>query len=263
MGNPGRLIVVLGLWLSLSSIAYAHHPVSEAGASRVEPSTHFETQFETASFDFGGREVGSWQVLSLRAEYSLVPRLSVSANVPFALLNFSDGRAAMGLSDIELAMNGLVYASPHGGAIISSGLGVALPTGVAADGLSAGHYEGSAFVMLSSQVSIKLNLYANGTYKHALGDGVVATDSLFPHNNREFDFSQGAQWFWTPKTWTELVTREVISWEDSWGDLWEAGFRVGFRVADSFRLSSGVWLPLSGESRTLWRANLNLAWLID
>ncbi|MEZ4460935.1 MAG: hypothetical protein R3E66_14660 [bacterium] len=241
--------------------AHAHHPVSEAGAAWVEPSGYVETAVDAAAFDFGAREQGHWQVLTTRAEVPILEQWSVSASIPIAYLRFTDGRGAVGLSDIELSTRVLLHASQHGGFIASAVVGTTLPTGEPNDALGAGHFEAMGALLVSSQLTSSLNVYASVAYKNAIGDSLTASQALFPHNNREFETMQGAQWFWWPEFWTELTSRQIVSWEDSWGNLLEAGIRTGLKTSNTTRASVSVWAPVSGSARTEWRTNLSWAWM--
>lgn len=262
MGRASSLGLGLGLAATLfATSAAAHHPVSESGAAWVEPDARLEVVHETARFDVGGRDQGSWQTLSLWLEVPVLPRFSVSAGVPMAYVDFDDGRGVIGLSDIEVSVRGLWVDSPHAGFLLSGGLGTTLPTGRPEDALGAGHLEANAFVMVSSQLTTHLNVYGNVVYKHALGEGMVASEALLPHNPREFELMQGAQWFWTSTAWSELASKQVVSWEDNWGDLMEAGLRAGLGLTDNTRLAVGAWVPVVGTARTSWRLNTSLAYM--
>jgi hypothetical protein len=174
--------------------------VSEAGISWVEPVSVVEVSAEASRFDRGNGFSGNWQVLTLAAEWRALDALSLSLRLPMAHLSLDDGRRVIGLSDIELSAKYRVFATPHGGFIASAGVGTALPTGVAADGLGAGHFEISPFVAVSSAPTDWLIVYGAAIDKISLGQNVetMTLDEraghgsvIAPHEPHELDTRLG------------------------------------------------------------------------
>lgn len=149
-----RSLQALGLvitLLSLQGVAAAHHVVSEAGIAWVEPLDVIQLEVESARFELDDNfGQGRWWSTSLMMEYAIWQRFSLMARAPLVSVAFDDGRRATGLGDMDVSLKGLLWADKHGLFIVSSGVGVELPTGSVSAALGSGHVEISPYLTLSS-----------------------------------------------------------------------------------------------------------------
>lgn len=243
--------------------ATAHHVVSTSGVAWVEPLHVVEANVHAASFDFGELR-GDWQVLSVRGELAPTPWMSISARVPWAHLHLSDGRRAIGLSDVEAATKFRLAATEHGGFIASAGLGTALPTGATEYGLGAGHWELAPFVAIAAQPHRHIVLDALATQTLSLTSS-RPTDSadgphgalVAPHSDLETATRIGAAW--VGARWYARVGAEgVWAWRtDEDGVSAEAD--LGYAMPARWRIAIGGALPIAGTERFRWLSRVSAA----
>ncbi len=267
----GALVAALACLLAAPR-AEAHHVVSDSGIFWVEPMTVVQVDTSMATFDFGPQWRGRWWQTTPALEVSFLERFSLRARVPFAFIQFDDGRGVLGLADMEVSAKGLVWASAHGGLIASAGVGVELPTGVVEDGLGAGHVELAPFLALSSQpvdwlivntlLSPRFSLSEEGprdTSEDAFTLQAGPHGSvLAPHARREV-FGRLS---------VSVVARERLyvtaGVEGSWAfeeplDHTRIRAEAGWSKPRRWRLSVAADAPLTGADRAGWTTTLSIA----
>ena len=275
---PVGLFALMTLWRSAPEVARAHHVVSESGVAWVEPVTVAQVDLRAASFDFGPMWRGRWWQLVPSLEVQALERVSLSARAPIAFIEFEDGRAVLGLADMEVAAKGLVWASEHGEWIVSAGLGAELPTGVEEDALGAGHVELAPFVAASAQpipwlivnavASERISLEREGVevpvsgYVPAGPHGSV----LAPHSGHELFGRLTAS---ALRGESLYVTAGV---DGIW--MWGGGMNgqrgsllgraeVGWAQPGRWRLALGADVPLAGQRRSGPMSRFSAAWMFD
>jgi hypothetical protein len=264
-------IAPAALALLLPWAALAHHAVTEFGIARVEPRSRLSVEAQTAGFNLSPRR-GNWQTVVLVGEYAMAPWLSMSGRVPFARVAYSGGGTVYGFGDIELATRVRLFATEHGGFILSLGLGVEIPVGDGDRGLGSGHFGLAPFVAASMSPLTNLVLFgivspvaSLGEHHHHShgGDDVVPNVSvLAPHDQTELTGRAGAGY---------LLGRGYVSaGMDGAQPLGEAMLganltgraEAGLIVQDGLRLALGLGVPIAGARRFDWRLRLELAWML-
>ncbi|MGM0556998.1 MAG: hypothetical protein ACQEVA_11515 [Myxococcota bacterium] len=254
--------------LLFPSSASAHHVVSEAGISWVEPVSIVEVSAEASRFDRGNGFSGNWQVVTLGAEWSALDDLSLSLRVPMAHLSLDDGRRVAGLSDIELSAKYRVFASPHGEFIASAGVGTALPTGVPEDGLGAGHFEVSPFVTVSSAPNDWLILYGAAIDKLSLGRNAETTtideraghgSVIVPHEPHELDTRLGVAILPVDSAYLSARVDHTFVFVGEGAGSTRGRLELGWTRRGKVRVSAAVSEHLSGERRHMLAAELAAA----
>jgi len=258
MKAKAKLVTFL-LALLLPSSGVAHHVVSEHGIATVEPMTSIETTFEYGSFGFGA-QTGNWQEFSLRGEFAVHDRLSLSVRMPWAHIDFDDGRRVVGVGDIEASALVELYASEHGGFVASAGIGTAAPTGEVLDGLGAGHFELAPFIVASTNPLGWLVLDALVVDKIGLGsvekDLGVHGGIVSPHSDHELTSRLGAS-----IVVDALYVRTALEHDLVYAgrDSTEARAEVGWAEPGAWRISVGTSLPVAGDERSRWRTSIAFA----
>lgn len=252
------------LW---SAPAAAHHVVSDSGIAWVEPVTVAEVTLEAATFDQGAWRVGSWQVMAASAQYAPLPWLSGSLRAPVAFVRYEDGRAALGLGDVEVGARVRLWETPHGGLIASAGLGAELPTGDEAVGLGGGHLELSPYVVASAQPLESLLLIGVASGRISLGgeahDGEIAAHGavIAPHAPREVYGRLNAAW--VEEDWIYGSAGIDVSYMIGAFDRtpWVARAEVGYLGIAGLRLALGVEQAVAGEARHGLKGRMSAAWI--
>ena len=193
-----RLTPVVLFVLCRASVAHAHHVVGELGVAPVLPQTVLSLEVGGASFDVGHTR-GAWESLTPQVEWNLARRFSLFAALPVARVTIDGAASAMGAGDLSVSGKVLLFETPHGGLLLSAGLGIELPTGSASRHLGSGHAELTPFALLSSalasagpvelllhgQLAPRITLggstHAGGGHDHSHAHGSL----LAPHADRE------------------------------------------------------------------------------
>ncbi len=214
---------------------------------------------------------GTWFVVAPRVEYSVVPSLSFSARIPFAVVHYTDGNTVAGLGDFDVGMKVRLYATEHGEFIASIGLSSEFPTGNSDNGIGNGHFELSPFLALSSQPARFLIFYGifadrlslggehhhdSGTDGHAHAHGSV----IEPHEKHELFGRLGASVVHGPAF---LSAGADVIYVISGGEPGPVVVRAeaGRLFVEKLRVALGIDVPVAGEPRFTWRARLGAAWL--
>jgi len=251
--------------LSWTAPARAHHVVSESGIAWVEPVSVFQVDVQTARFDLGGSWRGQWSTLTPSLEWRLHERFSLMGRLPVAMISLDDGRAVAGLADAELAVKYLIWASTHGGVILSAGAGLELPTGSAQDALGAGHFELSPFLALSTQPWSRLILNTLISERVSLeGDEPSPSHTGSPlavHAAHELLVRQSVAWLEGPVYGTVGVDKIFVWSRDEPAGPLSARAELGFAQSGAWRASLAASLPLAGQARQQWSSTLSLAWI--
>jgi hypothetical protein len=187
-------LLVLSSLLLFAPGARAHHVVSDLGIAPVLPATVVGVSVGSADFDVAGMR-GRWVAVTPQAEVQLGRYLSLLGTLPLARIDYQEGGAHSGLGDVGLSGKLRLYASDHGGLLLSAGLGVELPTGDDENGLGGGHPELAPFAIASSSLwhgaGLEWIAYALGSLRMALGahdhvhNGPAGNSMLSPHAQGE------------------------------------------------------------------------------
>lgn len=261
---PYTALITLTL-LTWSAPARAHHVVSESGIAWVEPVSVFQVDVQTARFDLGDSWRGQWSTLTPSLELRLHERFSLLAMLPMAWISLDDGRAVAGLADAGLSAKYLIWASPHGGMILSSGLGLELPTGSAQDALGAGHFELAPFIALSTQPWSRLIFNTLISERISLeGDDPTPSHTGSPlavHSPHELLVRQRVSWL-QGAVYGSLGVDKIFVWsEDEPTGPLSASAELGYAQPGAWRASLGATMPLAGQARQQWSSTLSLAWI--
>lgn len=263
-----RALVTLGLLLLMPSTAQAHNVVSTSGIARVEPLIVAEVELIAAAFDFSPELRGSWQTLAVRGEVAIHERLSLSARVPWTYVRLADGRGALGLGDIEASAKAKVFATEHGGFMLSAGLGTGLPTGDPQVGIGSGHTEIAPFVAASTQpnswlvldaiVAQKWSVSGRDDAGEPLDDANEQHGSLVaPHADNETLAQVGVSTVW--RSWYLRTSAIGVVAHRSEMDGLDAAVDLGFAVPGKFRISVGGSVPVAGSRRFDWQSRVAAA----
>jgi len=257
-----KQLLILHLLL-VPSVVGAHHPVSESAILWVAPLSAVEVEVQGLNFMVGDEE-GHALITSIYGQVALLSWLSVTVRAPVALVRFEDGRAALGNADMEFGLRALIYASDHGGLIVSGGLSVEAPTGEEEDALGGGHWALAPHILLSSQVSERV------IFSGVLGAGVTLDEEEFDRASvHGAPFAQHAP--------LELDTRALLSvlitqnYYTSTGlqlnqplvgaekGVLSATLEAGWNPQPQWRISLGGAYSLLGPVRTPWRSQIGFA----
>lgn len=252
--------------MAWSTPAAGHHVVSESGIAWVEPVSVFQVDVQTARFELGPSWRGQWSTLTPSLEWQLHERFSLMGRLPLAMISLDDGRAVAGVADAEVAAKALLWASAHGGLILSAGLGLELPTGSAQDALGAGHVELSPFIALSTQPWSRLILNTLVSERISLeGDAPSSAahtgSPLSVHAPHELLLRQSVAWLQGP-VYAMASVDKIFVWsaDEPEGPL-SARAELGFAQPGAWRASLAASTPLAGQARQQWSSTLSLAWM--
>ncbi len=271
MRHPLKLIIAL--WATLwPTVAATHHVVSESGIAWVEPVTVVEVEAEGRDFSVGEQR-GVALVVAPSAQWQLHERLALTMRLPMAFVRFEDGRKAAGSGDVELGARVALYASAHGGLIVSAGVALEAPTGSARDALGGGHWALAPYMTASAQLSTSWLIYGVTSYGHALPWG-VDEDAL---RGREDDRAVHGAPF-APHASRELMGRLMAAYVHherlygAFGAQWELPVwpyargplvgraELGVVLRPGVRLALGADTTLAGPARFGARGRASLAW---
>lgn len=254
--------------LGLGSAAWAHHVVSSSGVAWVEPVTVLEAELQAATFDFGAGRRGTWQSMALRAEVAVLPRLSVSARVPWSWVRFEDGRQSVGLADMELGARVGLVSTEHGELLLSAGLGAELPTGTEQLELGNGHVELSPFVVASSQLAPRWVLTGVLSWRSALGGGAPSDSQrsahgavIGPHSGQELASRLDLAWVHQGRWYLSGGAEAVVMVDAPADGPVVPRVELGFLPTEGVRVALGADLHAWGEARQGARGRLGLAWI--
>lgn len=263
--------------------ASAHHVVSQYGIAPAEPLTRASLELQMRRFAFDDGPAGYAQVATPRVQYAPVPWLSAVARLPVAGLQYEEAPDRFGIGDLSLGAQVRLYASDHGGLIVSAGLGAELPTGDVEAGLGAGHVELAPFVVVSSSPSDEVVLFGSITEQIALGGnedghgghghehghehahGGDASSSVHgaviaPHAAHETRTRIGAAYVFEP-FYASVSNSLVVAWSrDAPVGPYTAGAELGWRALEDLRFALGADLPVVGPDRFQWTTQLAASW---
>lgn len=260
--------LVFAMAFGLATPAWAHHPVAQTGVSPAEPTSVVEASVEASSFDRGAGFGGSWQVVTLAAQWRALDTLSLRISAPFAQIALDDGRRVIGLGDIEASATYQAWAAAHGLLVASVGLGLECPTGVVSDGLGAGHFELNPFVAASSRLADWLVVEATVVDKLAVGSVAsgVAIDErapdgavFAPHQPHELGVGVGVSLLATPSLYASLRLHQILVIQGQGPGPTRGGVELGWRWPGRLRLAASVTQHLAGRRRKQLAAGLSAA----
>ncbi|MFB6263740.1 MAG: hypothetical protein ABEL76_08980 [Bradymonadaceae bacterium] len=286
-GSIIGLVVALMLVCS-SAVSTAHHVVSQYGIAPAEPVTRTSIQFEFREFDFDSGPSGTAETLTPGLTVAPVERVAVTARLPVAAVQY-DGRSdVFGIGDLSAGSQVLLYASEHGGVIVSAGLGAEFPTGRDSAGLSSGHWELAPFVVASARPVDEVAFFTIVTDQFSVADtggegggnesageghhghGHDHTDGgekrslhgsvLAPHADHEMRTELGVAYLFAPLYVATRVSA-VFAWSraEIFGPL-ETSAEFGWRPVEPFRLALTAEVPVVGPDRYDWKARVSAAW---
>lgn len=256
------------LWLFLSSTASAHHVVSDTGIAWVEPISVGQLELSTSRFDLGSSyQQGRWWSVATSVELALHKRFSLMVRAPVVRVNFDDGRAAMGLGDMDVSAKFMVFADKHGKFILSAGAAVELPTGSAEDALGAGHVELSPFVAASSNPLKFIVINALFSERISLeGDEELQASHqgspLSMHAPHELMSRLTVSYVPVAKRYyTSAGVDYILTWSSDYQNLATGRLEAGLYKERSWRVALRLEQPLGGDryrSDTTLSSNLAL-----
>lgn len=263
------LPVLLALLLLYPVEAHTHHVVSETGIAWAEPVSVVELDTQAASFDLGAQKRGRWQTMALRMQMAPTNWFSLSLRVPFSAIQFEDGRQALGLGDIETALQVRLFASPHGGLIASAGIGAELPTGVEEDQLGSGHVELTPYIIASTQplkhliltTVISYRTAITGETEHQDGPRAATGSVLAPHSPRELSTRLDVAWVEEQSWYASAGVEAIFMIAQQQPNPLHGRLEIGWLPSTRWRLALGFERHLRGEPRMRWKGKMNLAWL--
>jgi len=252
--------------------ASAHHVASNLGIAYTEPLSYVEVEMLGAKFDVLGAS-GEYVEATPTAEYSLNHQFSFSLRAPVAWIQRDDGTSTAGLGDMTVAASAALVRTPHGGLLLSAGLGAELPTGSVERGLGGGHFEADPFLTASTSPIEHLVFY--GRYVDALsleghhgggeeeeeGPGGLHGALIAPHTDHELHARHGVALAWG-SFYADLRNDLVLLWTgpEALGPV-RFGADVGWLFGDNLRVRLGADVPVTASSRAGLRAGLSAAWL--
>jgi len=271
-------LLVVAFAMVGSERASAHHVVSQYGIAPAEPLTRASLELQMRRFAFEEGPAGYAQVATPRVQYAPVPWLSAVARLPVAGIQYEGASDRFGIGDLSLGAQVRLYASDHGGLIVSAGLGTELPTGDVDAGLGAGHVELAPFVVVSSSPSDDVVLFGSMTEQLALGGnddhgghghdhahGGHASSSVHgaiiaPHAAHETRTRIGAAYVFEP-FYASFSNSLVVAWSrDAPVGPYSAGVELGWRALEDLRFAAGADIPVVGPDRFQWTTQLAASW---
>ena len=280
--RPTAARLAAALVLLAPPAARAHHAITESAVTVAEPATYAAVEVEVGRFDTQGR-TGTYVTVAPSLEIAWRGILSAGARVPLARVAPDGGPPETGLGDVELLLRGRLFATHHGGLILSAGLTAEAPTGDEARGLGGGHWDLGPFVSAASNPVSWLALFATVTEHVSVGGGAppagaraqahyvagmgrprpaaAARDAAArarhandgshgapygPHSDHELSIDAGAAYLFGEAGYAAARATAVV--------LWEGGARlgpvtpaveVGWLPAEALRLKLALAVPLA------------------
>lgn len=255
--------------------AWAHHVVSDYAVASTEPMSFLELDSQAVRFELDERR-GDYLLTAPTVEFAFQKRVSGSLRVPMASIVYDDQQNAFGIGDIELGSKVGLFASPHGGLILSAGTGIELPTGNEEQGLGSGHFELSPYLVASSAPTYDLVLFGLvaeriSLEEHAEEDHHVSAAEedhheahgsvLSPHEDHELFSRFMAGYIFSP-IYLAAGADVVLAWsgENLLGPV-DARGEIGWRARRDVRVAVGADFPVAGENRFEWRVRTGLVWM--
>jgi hypothetical protein len=249
--------------------------VAEQGIAPVLPRTVAGLHVSAASFDSGSGS-GSWQALTPHVEWQAFEWLSLFTAIPLAQVRFDGGRTANGPGDLALSLKARLVATPHGGLLLSAGLGVELPTGDGDQGLGGGHVELAPFAIVSTVLHERGGLVVLGYGLSSLRFAVDGGGHSHTHAGSAAGHSHGS--VLAPHGQRELFSRAMLAvslggshlslggegaaplWNDGSHQL-AARAEIGQVLAEKLHLTASAAATVVGEQRYGITAGLGAAWM--
>ena len=258
-----RRWLVAGALLALGQVAHAHHVASDSGITPAKPRTIVEVGGDGGALAQGIAR-GSYLRTSPAIEVGL-GRFSLRGQASFVTLERDGFGRNTGPGDAEFAAKATVWASPHGGGLLSLGLGGKAPTGDHTLGLGGGHWGLAPFAAASyERESDAVTLVAATMVIHqiALGDEAHGHGLLVePHSPQELTAS-GTLAAVTRDAWGALGSTTSIGVDPGDGWKWtSARMTLGWLATDRLRAIASVEAPVAGDPGWRWRTALALAYV--
>ena len=249
--------------------AAAHHVVSDLAIAPVLPASLVGVEVSSASFDVAGMQ-GRWLAVTPQAEWQLGQRLSLLGTLPLARVDFQGGESHTGLGDLGLSAKVRLYASEHGGLLLSTGLGVELPTGDDEHGLGGGHPELTPFLIASSTLwhggGFEWIVHGLGSLRMAIGghdhvhNGPAGNSMLSPHASREL-FGRFMSVLVRGRGYLAAGTEGAAALVGGPPGYLAVRGELGSVLGESLRLFVSADTNVAGHRRYGLRAQVGSAWL--
>jgi hypothetical protein len=224
--------------------------------------------YDAAEYSLGGVE-GSWWRARAELKLKIADWFGLWAMAPFARVNHGDSEPRSGLSDTELGFEVRPIDLPkhHLGLILGGGM--EFPSGDPHKGLGGGHKALFGQISLTWTPSVRWYLYTTGVFGKALADGHehkpgtgdhLASSVISPHGSTEVRSIVGAGLV-RSFGFVELSTETIFTWEDDveLGPV-VADIRVGVALDPQWILVGAVSIPVTDETRYLWKTGLTLSY---
>lgn len=257
--------LLLLLLVGTPRLAAAHHVISDYGIAPVEPRSFAGLSVELARFE-RAFDQGTFQLVTPSAELAWGGRFSASAELPLARVEWSGGTTACGLGDLELGVKMSLFASHHGGFLLTWGLGVELPTGDAVQGLGAGHVELAPFLAVATTLSLLsghelvifglLSDRAGLTHHEHQGEGLSV---VAPHADNEL-FARAAAAYVVSSIYLSVGLDAVHILDGHGEGPWVARAELGLLFGRRLRVAVGGDTTVRGDPRFEHRGRLGMGW---
>lgn len=249
--------------LAGAPLAHAHHVASDSGITPAKPRTIVEVGGDGGELAQGIAH-GSYVRTTPSVELAL-GRISFRVQGAFVSVARDGFGRNTGPGDTEGALKATVWASPHGGGLLSVGLGGKAPTGDHTLGLGGGHWGLAPFVAGSyERESADVTLVAAAMLIHqlALGEEAHAHGLLVePHSAQEMSASATLAAV-TRQAWAALGSTTSVGIDPGDGWKWtSARATLGWLASGRLRAIANVEAPVAGDAGWRWRAGLTLAYV--
>lgn len=186
------------------------------------------------------------------------------------MVRFEDGRASLGLGDIETTAQFKLVATPHGGIVSSAGLSVEWPTGAQEDQLGGGHIEVAPFVIVSSQLTTHLILTSVASLRYSTSPDKPPQDPtlraahghvISPHTAHETTLRADLAYVQAQRYYISVGTEWVHMMNAPQSDPITARIEGGWLYSPSVRVALGADVHIRGEARSAGQLRLNMAYM--
>lgn len=278
--------------LALASVAHAHHPGPSNGGRSIGPRSRLFLDVEVAEYNLDGR-TGNWQMFAPSFELALHRRFSLFMRMPVARVDDRIRGVSVGVADWDLGAKVLAASDEESGFVLTTGLGIELPTGSTNDGLGNGHVEFSPFIATGLRPLDNVSLAATVTGRFSTGGSHAHEDSLYgtsgvthedgepghahalpawlsddgaadhsvlsPHAQHEMAVRLSG-WYQFGPAYLGVGSEVTLQFtgESPWGPVLAIA-ELGVLVGET-QFSVALDLPIAGEHRYEWHGVLNATW---
>ena len=265
-------ILVLALLLSNNPADACNLPHHEtAGLTTLNNDLNID--WDQADFAVGQHQ-GSWQSITISGQYAPLDWLELSIRVPMANIQVGGQPNRFGLGDMDGGIRARLLDVGNGAFQWTVGVNAIAPTGNMDHGFGSGHAAitgHTAFnirlhsdVFLAGMVQYAGSLEGSGhshdhSHDHGDGDGIGGS-LLAPHGAQELASVLGLTIntdFGYVGTGAELIYG--IQDPVGLGPI-NVHLNLGVDLSKAWQIRANMSLPVTDETRYLWRTNLSLRW---